>query len=521
MPLSHSSDDFALPPDLEEELNQTKDDILKPPEPPEPDAPGQPNGSVMGIKGKGKPKKFMAPPSTDATPLTPLAPTSGLSIVAPGPEGGEKRAVSYKDLLVFFGDGDTIKPILYNVLTVLKHDREWAEVLAWDEFNQTIVTEKVTPWGKPKGERWGDVDDSLLANWLQKNKIIVSSNLAAEAVNVAAKKRPMHPVQAYLKSLKWDQVERIEGWLSRYMGVEDKPVVRAFASRWLISAIARAMRPGCQADHTLLLEGAQGTRKSTALRTLASDPWFTDHISDLHDKDSRMELQGKWIVELSELHAIKGKGMEAVKSFLTTRVDSFRPPWARHTQSLARHCVFAATTNDDEALTDETGNRRFWPVRCGTIDIPGLEQDRDQLWAEAFSLWVAGKVWWLDSDDLVEESQREQASHYQSGPYDEKIEKWLEDPQPSLSSGEAGTLAGSIMGSDDPPFMSELGRVTITDILIHALNIRDVKGRPDLLVNRYLKAHGWKRVQSRKAGERGKRFWIPLQTLGNTKNGSN
>ena len=217
-----------------------------------------------------------------------------------------------------------------------------------------------------------------------------------------------------------------------------------------------------------------------------------------------MELQGKWIVELSELHAIKGKGMEAVKSFLTTRIDSFRPPWARHTQTLPRHCVFAATTNDDEALTDETGNRRFWPVRCGSIDIGGLEEARDQLWAEAYALWSEGKAWWLDSSELVEESQAEQASHYQAGQWDEEIEEWLSDPKPA----DSDSFFSSLVPSD--PFVSEPGRVTINDVLNHAIKLpkSERKGRPDVIVSRYLKSHGWKKIQSGKGEERGRRFWV-------------
>ena len=41
------------------------------------------------------------------------------------------------------------------------------------------------------------------------------------------------------------------------------------------------------------------------------------------------------------------------------------------------------TTNFDEFLRDQTGNRRYWPVAVGAFDLAKLKGDRDQLWAEA------------------------------------------------------------------------------------------------------------------------------------------
>jgi putative DNA primase/helicase len=539
MPLSHTDDSFPFDRQLEQPETETEIKPRAPTSPAKPPAspaspakPDKSNGeakahpavvtptipvvvgaavpelSVPDLKVGGS-KSFIVPAASDALPSD-LPPDFGVGIVLDS-TGGKKK-VSLKDLLTFQGDTDIIKPILSNVITILTHDKAWWDVLAWDSFNQTIVLRRATPWNKPKGSRWSDMDDSELTNWLQcqlPGKLTVSSPLVSEAVGVAAQRYPIHPVRDYLKSLRWDGHSRLEEWLSKWMGADDKPIIRAFASKWLISAVARVMKPGEQVDHTLLLEGAQGTRKSTALRTLAGDEWFTDHISDLHDKDSRMELQGKWIVELSELHAIKGKGMEAVKSFLTTRVDSFRAPYARYTQSIPRQCVFAATTNDDQALTDETGNRRFWPIHCGEIDIPGLASERDQLWAEAYASWKAKKAWWLDSQDLVAMAEREQSSHYQTGLWDERIESWLNNPQP-LSSSDS--IFNPITSAGEPldPFMSELGKVTINDILTHALRLAEGerKGRPDMVVGRYLKFTGWKRVQEGKGEHRGKWFWI-------------
>lgn len=139
----------------------------------------------------------------------------------------------------------------------------------------------------------------------------------------------MHPVRDYLNALTWDGTPRLDNWLSRYLGVDDSPYARAVASRFLTSAIARVFRPGCQVDHVLVLEGPQGTLKSSALNALAM-PWFADSMSKLGSKDSAIEVAGVWLIEMSELDAMLKATFSATKSFVTRRHDRFRPPYGKH-----------------------------------------------------------------------------------------------------------------------------------------------------------------------------------------------
>ena len=218
---------------------------------------------------------------------------------------------------------------------------------------------------------------------------------------------------------------RIETWACRYLGAEDTAFNRSVGALWLISAVARIFRPGVKADHMLVLEGPQGARKSTALKILAGEDWFTDELPDLGSKDAAMHMQGVWIIEIAELDAIGKAEVSRIKAFLTRTTDRFRPPYGRYTIEVPRQCVFAGTVNPDTYLRDETGNRRFWPVRCGTIDIDALARDRDQLWAEAVARFRAGAIWWLDTPELIAAATAEQEKRYQADAWDDLIANWI------------------------------------------------------------------------------------------------
>ena len=245
------------------------------------------------------------------------------------------------------------------------------------------------------------------------------------AIQTVAREDRVHPVRDYLNALKWDGTPRLDRFLTRYFGVEDSPYVRAVGSRFPISAVARVFQPGCQADHMLILEGDQGLLKSSALRVLA-DPWFTDRISRLGGKDSSMEVAGVWLIEMSELDALTKATNSAIKSFVTRRHDRFRPPYGKHVIEQPRQCVFAGSINPMGGyLTDPTGARRFWPIRCGVIDLEALRRDRDQLWAEAVVRFRAGAPWWLETAELEALATAEQEARFEVDAWAEKVGEWL------------------------------------------------------------------------------------------------
>jgi putative DNA primase/helicase len=391
------------------------------------------------------------------------------------------------------------KALLANVITMLRFHRDWRDCLAYNEFSKDVTTKKAAPWHSSASQNWSDYDDSRTAEWMQHNNIFVTSKVVAEAVQTVAKENSFHPVREYLRALKWDNKPRIDRWLSIYLGSEETTWTKAVGPRWLISAIARIERPGCQVDHTLLLEGAQGIRKSTALRILAGDEWFVDHISDLGSKDSRLELRGKWIFEISELDRVRRGEIERVKAFLTARTDHFRLPYSRRAEDVPRSCIFAATVNDQTPLTDETGNRRFWPIKCGAINIEALTCDRGQIWAEAYQRYISDSPWWLDSAALNNEARREQEQRYDSGVWDNEILSWCDAPTVGRKADMSCVLD------------STKRRVTLTEILIHAVgkDLDRCTQQDRNQVARCLIHDGWTRARDWSRGpNRGKWFYV-------------
>jgi predicted P-loop ATPase len=295
-----------------------------------------------------------------------------------------------------------------------------------------VVIQNPPPFGNvAQNTPWTDQHDSLTRAWFQGEDIFASHVDIGRAVQTAARLNTFHPVHDYLDELVWNGTPRIDRWLITYLHAEDTDYVRAIGPRWLISAVARIYDPGCKADYTLVLEGPQGKQKSEFLRTLAvRHEWFTDHLSHVSSKDAALEIQGKLIIELGELDALIKATSSAAKAFLTRRIDSFRPPYGKHTIKLPRQCVFAGTINPETGgyLKDPTGARRIWPVECrGMLDLEGLKRDLDQIWAEAKIRYDKAHPWWLETPELEELAKNEQAARFVRDLWYETVAEFIGD----------------------------------------------------------------------------------------------
>jgi predicted P-loop ATPase len=328
-------------------------------------------------------------------------------------------------------EDDKPKKCVANVMNVMAQHPAWEGVIAYDEFREAVVKQRPPPVRAQDGDsaigEWTEADSTRTAAWFASEIGFEPHSYQVEqAVASVAERTRVHPVRDYLRSIEWDGEGRLDGLFVDYFGATDSPYMRAVATRWMISAVARVMEPGCQADSLVVLEGPQGVGKSRGSRALCGGEWFADTGLVLGDKDSYQCLRAKWIYELSELDSLKGREATRVKAFISSSSDNYRPSFGRRNRDFKRQCVFIGTSNESEYLVDHTGNRRFWPVRCGAkVDIEALRRDRDQLWAEALHRYEQGERWHVDSPELQALFEDEQHEREIGDPWRAKIEPWL------------------------------------------------------------------------------------------------
>jgi predicted P-loop ATPase len=323
----------------------------------------------------------------------------------------------------------TPKPILANAITALREAPAWFGVLAYDEFARETVIRSAPPWDAKfvnwAQRAWTSHDDLLATEWLQREDISVTAAVAAQAVEAAAHESSFHPVKDYLEGLEHDGRPRLDSWLTSCLGVAATPYHHEVGRAIMIAAVARIFDPGCKVDTVPIFEGPQGARKSTAIKTLF-EPWFSDELADLGSKDAAMQTRGVWGLEVSELDAMSRAEVSRTKAFVTRTTDRFRPPYGSRIIESPRACVFWGTTNSDSYLKDETGGRRFLPVKVGRIKIEALEENRDQLWAEAVLAYLEGIPWWITSREVQADADRHQRERYVGDPWDETIRIFIE-----------------------------------------------------------------------------------------------
>ncbi len=323
----------------------------------------------------------------------------------------------------------TVKSCDFNAKLIMKHHAEFRGRIKWNEFLSHAEVTGDIPWIQSRDARtaWTDHDDKQAAELITKlyNPAIFDVAPVSRAVESVAKEARYHPVRDWLRSLTWDGVERLDGWLASAFGCEDTEYTRAVASKVLISAVARVEDPGVKVDTMLVVGGKQGLGKSTVFRALAGDAWFSDAELLVGTKDAAMLLRGAWIHEMGELHTLRRAEVTLLKSYLSRQIDRQRDAFEKHVADRPRQNIFVGTTNRREYLTDETGNRRFWPIWATKADFEWVEEAREQLWAEASVRWLAAEPWWLDRK-MEKEAMRQQESRVEHDPWEDVLEAYLD-----------------------------------------------------------------------------------------------
>jgi hypothetical protein len=309
-----------------------------------------------------------------------------------------------------------------NLCTILRHAGEYGERL---RYNEMLIAPTLN--GRPMQE----AELGLMREAIERQYgFSPGADALAQALLAVAWERRYHPVRDYLAALEWDGVARIDRVAADVLRAEGSPINNTMVRAWFVSAVARAMDPGCKCDTALVLVGEQGARKSTFYRVLAGE-WFSDTAVDIENKDAMMQINGAWIYELGEIEHVTGRAHAGrIKAFISSARDTFRAPFHRTLSAYPRSNVIVGSTNEDQFLNDPTGSRRFWCIRVGgRIDIDALERDRDQLWAEAASYFRAGEAWWLTTE--AEAALRAASDEFRVvDPWEAAVARWLEERSP-------------------------------------------------------------------------------------------
>lgn len=329
-------------------------------------------------------------------------------------DAGKKRAVTQKSkdevaggsALVFKfldcnydedGNVKSVKQLVHNFEIVMDKDSRFAGKIRLNEFAQQPYLYGSVPWENENNCRaWSSHDDSALFSLIQADYGLKSRQDFADALKNVSMRNKFHPVRELLDSLTWDGKEHIRSLLPEYLGAEDSDYTYQVMRLWMLGAVSRVYKPGSKFDYTIILQGSQGIGKSTFLKLMAlDDSWFNDSLDSLDSDKAVQSLTGSWIIELAELKSLArtAGGVESVKRFLTATQDKYRIPYERRADTFYRQCVFAGTTNKDDFLQDETGNRRFLIIHTGVTKTsksfftPEVMDDIKQAWAEAVHIW--------------------------------------------------------------------------------------------------------------------------------------
>ena len=318
-----------------------------------------------------------------------------------------------------------------NIVLILERDPVLSGMCAFNEFTSMAVLLKAPPPMNddarsipgPYPRPWTNSDITHTQFYVQRVYTQQAKATDVEAaMGAVASSNRIHPLRDWIGSLVWDRKPRLDTWLQGAFGAPDDDYHCSVGVAFLIAAVRRLRQPGCKFDHMPVLEGAQGMGKSTAVKLLFGEKWFTDALpAALESRDAALALQGIWVVEFAEIEQLIRAEVEVIKAFLSRSIDRFRAPYGKGFLEYPRQSVMIGTTNERDYLRDATGNRRFWPIKCTKADAEWVAANREQIWAEAAFREASGEEHWLTETTAINDAQAAQADRMQEDAWEERI----------------------------------------------------------------------------------------------------
>ena len=323
-----------------------------------------------------------------------------------------------------------VKNCISNYMSILNNDLRFKGKLRLNELSD--MPQKIV---KGKIANWEDVDHSKTRCYIEKTYGIYSEKKLYDALDIVFRENSYNPVKDIIESIEWDGVPRVHTILNKWLRVENNEYTREVSRLIFAGGINRLYNPGCKFDDMPVLIGTkQGEGKSTFVLWLALHDDYFREIKDIDGQKGIEVLKGGWICEMSELLALtKTKEVEAVKSYITCRVDTYRKPYGREVTTNPRKCIMIGTTNKEQFLTDKTGNRRFYPVTVRSRGKDLFDNEKDvkhdilQAWAEALVMYKKGELKNCADNELIETIREHQEAAVEDDYREGLIESYLED----------------------------------------------------------------------------------------------
>lgn len=427
--------------------------------------------------------------------------------------GGAADAPDWRLRLVRTKDG-AVKATSHNVMLILENDEALAGLFWLDEFGNRVVLDRIPPWAGGTRDEFTEVDALELSAWLgapERYQVAVSIDLVMQCVEAIARRSKRHTVREYLRGLKWDGVPRVERMFVDLFGAEENSYSLGAAKCFLVSAVSRVLwadpaqpSKGSKVDFMVVLEGGQGAGKTTSVLELFGAEWYAEATESPAHKDFYQTLRGRWCIEIGEMDSFSKADVSKVKQAITTRFDVYRPSYGRTVRSFRRECIFVGTVNKDDYLRDETGARRFLPVKVGSINIRELVRVRDQLWAEAVHLFDQGFSWWV----LPDGAEREQDARFSEDVWTERTMRWVY--------GKGRDQQYEHLSLNDRGKHGEPLEFTVSEVLTHALHVDPARqGRPEATrVGSILARLGCQKYRPVRLGQRVWVYFLPTREGG-------
>jgi Virulence-associated protein E/Bifunctional DNA primase/polymerase, N-terminal len=355
--------------------------------------------------------------------------------------------------------------------------------VGYDAFNDELM---LAPWKTTDWRNFTDADYVRLRVRLEAGGFKpIGRELIRDVVGLVADDNKFDSAQLWLERLEWDGVPRIEEFWTKYFNTEHSDYAKSCGLYIWTAMAGRVIQPGVKADMVPILVGDQGVGKSTGVAAMVMDP---NHFMEVKLDDNEVEMarrmRGKLIGEIGELRGLHSREIEHVKAFVTRTHEEWVPKYKEFSTKFPRRLVFIGTTNNDEFLADETGNRRWLPLRVRDVDLAGIKADLLQLWAEGAARFREGGVQFREAQQLAGAVH---AEHTISDPWEEAIRHWLAED--SFGTDGVGIKQGQTLFKITSLMQGALG-----------MNVQQLARKDELRVGRILRGLGYEKTRVRDSG---------------------